>query len=143
MPKQSIKINSALYAGSFNPIHKGHLDIIRKAADLFDHIYVVVSQNPDKPSNDFKTNTAILKEKTKFLDNVKVLENQNMLTAEFAKKLNVKYLVRSARNQTDYAYEIDLASGNKLLNSQLETILIIPDEDYLQYSSALERAKNV
>ncbi|TDV24167.1 phosphopantetheine adenylyltransferase [Mycoplasmopsis mustelae] len=146
MLKQSTKIKKALYAGSFNPVHEGHLDIIHKASSLFDLLYVVISQNPEKNNNDFKRNYNDLIQHTQQYENVIIMINSDKLTAKIAAELEVKYLVRSARNQMDYAFEIDLASGNKILNKDLETILIIPDHAYLKVSSALRRAmkdKNV
>lgn len=135
--------NSAIFPGSFNPFHKGHLNVLMKALKIFDKVYLVISQNENKEANNFKENYFLIKKMIGNLKNVEVLINQNKYTAELAKNLNVNFIIRSARNNLDYEYELDLASGNKLLNHNLETILIIPDQEYKTYSSTLERIKNV
>lgn len=127
----------ALYAGSFNPFHNGHYQILLKALNLFDEVYLLVAQNPNKPKNDIIENINLIKEKTKDLKNLYVLEPyENILTAEVAQKLKITYLIRSARNNLDFQYELELASLNKGFNPTLETIIIIPDEEYVKYSSS-------
>ncbi|WP_322936123.1 pantetheine-phosphate adenylyltransferase [Mycoplasmopsis cynos] len=134
-------LKNALYAGSFNPIHEGHISILKKACEIFNTVYVLVSQNPDKEKNDIIKNINDVIKKTANLKNIKVLTGfQGQLTALVAKQLNIKYLIRSARNNFDYQFEIDLASGNKILNPELETILIIPDNEYLKCSSSLTKS---
>ncbi|MBU4693055.1 pantetheine-phosphate adenylyltransferase [Mycoplasma sp. CSL7491-lung] len=129
--------HKAIYAGSFNPFHKGHKSILIKAAKLFDKVYLVVAQNPDKEKNDIIKNINIIKEEIKNLEKVVVLSGKDQLIANLAKELNVKYLIRSIRNSEDLEYEFDLAAGNKILNKNLETIFILPDEKYKKYSSSL------
>ncbi|ATO31075.1 pantetheine-phosphate adenylyltransferase [Mycoplasmopsis bovirhinis] len=127
----------ALYAGSFNPFHNGHYQILLKALNLFDEVYLLVAQNPNKPKNDIIENINLIKEKTKGLKNLYVLEPyENILTAKVAQKLKITYLIRSARNNLDFQYELELASLNKGFNPTLETIIIIPDEEYVKYSSS-------
>ncbi|SYV96814.1 pantetheine-phosphate adenylyltransferase [Mycoplasmopsis edwardii] len=136
-----IKKKNALYAGSFNPMHEGHLSVLKKACKLFDKVYVLVAQNPEKEKNDIIKNINDVKSKIKDITNAEVLEGcQEMLTANVAKELNIKFLIRSARNNLDYKYELDLASGNKIINNDLETILLIPDDQYLNHSSSLIKA---
>lgn len=136
-----IKKKNALYAGSFNPMHEGHLSVLKKACKLFDKVYVLVAQNPEKEKNDIIKNINDVKSKIKDIKNAEVLEGcQEMLTANVAKELNIKFLIRSARNNLDYKYELDLASGNKIINNDLETILLIPDDQYLNHSSSLIKA---
>ncbi|QNM93864.1 pantetheine-phosphate adenylyltransferase [Mycoplasma sp. Pen4] len=133
---------NALYPGSFNPIHKGHLSIIDKASKLFDTLYVVVSFNPDKNNlEDIEKNYEIVLNLLSDKENIKVIKNKNQLTAELAKELNATYLIRSARNIQDYEYELELAAGNKYLNENLETILIMPDYENIEFSSTLQRHK--
>ncbi|WBP84126.1 pantetheine-phosphate adenylyltransferase [Mycoplasmopsis edwardii] len=136
-----IKKKNALYAGSFNPMHEGHLSVLKKACKLFDKVYVLVAQNPEKEKNDIIKNINDVKSKIKDIKNAEVLEGcQEMLTANVAKELNIEFLIRSARNNSDYKYELDLASGNKIINNDLETILLIPDDQYLNHSSSLIKA---
>ncbi|WP_025755127.1 pantetheine-phosphate adenylyltransferase [Mycoplasmopsis cricetuli] len=137
-----MKSKIAIYPGSFDPIHKGHIEILKKALNLFDKIYVIVSVNPDKlHQNDIQIRYQLVKEKTKQFKNIEILINENELTALVARKLKANFIIRSARNILDYNYEIELAAGNKHLNKNLETILIMPNYQHINYSSTLMRHK--
>ncbi|EGV00176.1 pantetheine-phosphate adenylyltransferase [Mycoplasmopsis columbina] len=133
----------AIYPGSFDPMHEGHLSVIDKALKLFDKLFVIVSINPDK--NNLENIDERYLETKKMLshygDRIDVLINKNNLIGQIAKNLNVNFLVRSARNDTDYKYELELAAGNHEVNNELETILIIPDYKLIEYSSTLLRHK--
>ncbi|WP_027332891.1 pantetheine-phosphate adenylyltransferase [Mycoplasmopsis gallinarum] len=130
----------AIYPGSFDPLHKGHISVIQKALKLFDKLIVVVSINPDKDNLiNIEERYQTIKNQLASFKNVEVLLNRNQLIGELSKDLNVQFLVRSARNQIDYDYELDLASGHHTINPDLETILIIPDYEMLGVSSTLER----
>ncbi|WP_033161390.1 pantetheine-phosphate adenylyltransferase [[Mycoplasma] collis] len=133
----------ALYAGSFAPFHEGHLSILKKALKIFDYVYLVITINPDKEIDfDFNERKKIAQTFIKNLKNVKIIVNSNDLTVNLAKKLNVNWLIRSARNQMDFDYELDLAVSNKLENHEIETILLVPDSENINKSSTLERHKN-
>nr|WP_148207947.1 pantetheine-phosphate adenylyltransferase [Mycoplasma crocodyli] len=138
------KSKKAIYAGSFDPFHKGHLELLKKSLKLFDYVYLVVSINPDKNNalnldRRYK-NVCDIVEKEKLL-NVEVLLNTNDLIANVAKKYGVNFLIRSSRNENDFQYEMELAAGNKHVNNDLETVILIPDYEYIEYSSTLERHK--
>ncbi|VEU65797.1 phosphopantetheine adenylyltransferase [Mesomycoplasma conjunctivae] len=136
------KEKQAIFAGSFDPLHEGHLSIINKALKIFDHLFVVVTINPDKSdASDIEARFLSVKEQLSDFKNVTVIKNSNKLTAELAKELNIKFLVRSARNNLDLNYEMSLAAGNHQLNNDLETILFFPDYELIEYSSTLERHK--
>lgn len=137
-----MKNNIAIYPGSFDPFHEGHKQILKKAIALFEHVYVIVTNNPDKDnqSNIIDRYNFVSQQLQKF-KNVTVLINENELTAVFAKKLKARYIIRSARNIKDFNYEIELAAGNKHLNNHLETILIMPNYKSIKYSSTLIRHK--
>ncbi|EIE42146.1 phosphopantetheine adenylyltransferase [Mycoplasmopsis canis UFG4] len=130
------KVKKAIYPGSFNPFHSGHKEVLKKALKIFDEIYILVAQNPDKEKNDIEQNIKNIKLQINELQNVFIIENhKNKLTANIAKEMNINFLIRSARNNADYSYEFQLASINKSINNKLETILIIPDNQFLKYSS--------
>ncbi|SJZ46348.1 pantetheine-phosphate adenylyltransferase [Mycoplasmopsis verecunda] len=132
----------ALYAGSFDPFHKGHEVIVQKALKLFDELYIVVTWNPDKDNKQqIENNYLALQEFYKDNNVIKVLKNNNKMTADLCKDLNIKWLVRSARNNNDYNYELELACGNKSLNHELETVLILPNCEDINYESRLIRHK--
>lgn len=135
-----MKSKIAIYPGSFDPLHKGHIQILKKALKLFDLIYLVVTNNPDKiEQSNLETRLKFAKEQLKNLPNIIVISNPNKLTAELAKELKANFLIRSARNITDFNYEIELAAGNKKINKNLETILIMPNYRSINYSSTLIR----
>ena len=113
-------MRKAIFAGSFNPIHEGHIDILKKAAGLFDLIYVVVAQNPDKEKVSFevrKANVLAQLQKEKINTKYEVVHlNDGDLIAHLAKDLGVDYLIRSARDGQDYEYEIGMANMNTKYN---------------------------
>lgn len=132
-------MRKAIFAGTFNPIHEGHIDILKKATKLFDHVYVVVAHNPEKEKSDLEKRASIVEmqiEKME-IENIEVLQLESGLLAELAQDLNVKYLVRSARDGKDYDYELLMANQNHRLNYQLETVIIVPHNDKLEIRSSL------
>lgn len=134
----------AIFPGTFNPIHKGHINILKKALNVFDFVYVVISNNPDKEKKiTYQQKMKQVSEALKGFKNIEIIINDKELTGEFAKKINASFLIRSARNDLDFKYEYELAIGNKIVNPSLETILFFPDEDTIGYSSTLERHKKL
>ena len=133
-------MKKAIYPGSFDPIHKGHINIIKKASKLFDELLVVVSNNPEKNNqNDINERLNKVISSIEGLKNVKAISNNKTLTSKLASSLDISFLVRSGRNDIDFKYELELAAANKHLNNNLETIMFFPDLDDVDYSSTLER----
>lgn len=131
---------NALFAGSFDPIHKGHLNIINKEEKMFDTIYVVVSINHDKQYSQAIDELFLrVKQVLKDNDKIIVLKNENKLTALLAQELNINYLIRGIRNNQDLNYEMEIAFANKQLNSSLETVFFIDDYGLTEISSSLKR----
>lgn len=127
----------AIFPGSFDPIHEGHLNIIKKASVLFDKLYIVVTNNIEKTK---QTNIQIRKKQVilacqAFNLNIEILINEKMLTSFFAKQLGVNYIIRGLRNNDDLKYEIELSFANKKLNENLETIFFITYYDINKISS--------
>ena len=131
------KIVKAMFPGTFDPIHKGHIDVIKRCSKMFDKLYVVVSINMYKKAT---TNCKTRLEKVKkevaklHLKNVEVVCNLG-LTVDFAKKHNVKVIVRGIRDEKDAFYEINMAKANHALNKNIETILMLPRQDLVNMSS--------
>lgn len=135
-------MKKAIYPGSFDPFHKGHMSVVEKALKIFDYLLVVVSINPDKENQTpIDQRLKLVKTKLKHFKNVDVTFNSDRFIANIAAENNINFLVRSARNKTDFDYELELAAGNKYLNNRLETILIVPDFELINFSSTLERHK--
>ena len=114
----------AVYPGSFDPISNGHLDIIRRAAKIFDKLYVVVSVNPVK-NYCFTTDERIymLKTATKDLENV-VIESDDGLVLNYAKARNANVIIRGMRNILDYENEISLFQFNHTIDSSIDTFVL-------------------
>lgn len=134
----------ALYAGSFDPITKGHLDIIDRASKVFEEVYVAVMINPKKQVlfSDVERKNMIDKCISKY-NNVKVMIDYG-LAVDLAKKHNIKILIRGIRAISDYEYELQQASVNMLLNSDIETAFFIskPEYSFLSSSVTKELAKH-
>ncbi len=123
----------AVYAGSFDPITFGHQNIIAKAADAFDILYVVVFDNPAKK------HLFSLSERKSLISvesNIQVTSSTGSL-AQFCRVYDVNYLVRGLRNVTDYEYEIQMAAINQDLMPTVDTVFFIPDTEYLHISSSM------
>jgi len=114
----------AVFPGSFDPITKGHQDIIERALPLFDKIIVAIGQNSAKKY------LFTLEQRTEFIkltfnNNPKIeILAYNGLTVNFCKSVNANYIVRGIRNSADYMYENAIAQMNKAMESNIETIYI-------------------
>lgn len=117
-------IRNAIYPGSFDPFTNGHLDIVKKASELFDEVHIVIGVNAKKrrsfPPEMIKT--AI--EETMREQNITncVVSVHDGLIAEFAKKNKIRYMIRGLRNNMDYNYEENMAEVNKLIAPSMEYI---------------------
>ncbi len=114
----------AIYPGSFDPFTNGHLDIVKKAAALFEEVFVVIGINAQKKRTfeSEKMKAAIdaaLRELE--ITNVQVIIYEG-LVAEFAKSHQIKYMIRGLRNNMDYNYEENIAEVNKLINPDMEYV---------------------
>lgn len=134
----------AIYPGSFDPITVGHLDIIKRAANQFDTLYVVIMKNPSKKYTFSEDERKRLIEKcTKNIKNVKVLIGEG-LTIDFAKKIGCTVIVRGIRAVSDYEAELALATSNMMLNNKIDTLFFVsrPELSFLSSSIAKEIASN-
>lgn len=125
----------AVYPGSFDPVSNGHLDIIRRAAKIFDYVYVLISINPQKKYifTPFEK-MELLKEATKDIQNVKV-ESYQGLVLEYAKKRDASVIIRGIRNVLDYQNEITLFQFNYSIDKSIDTFILFPSTDNLFLSS--------
>ena len=130
-------MKTAIYPGSFDPMTYGHLDIIKRAADIFDHLTVAVLNNNVKtPLFSVDERVNILKEATKDLKNVSVESFQGLLI-DYAKEKDIHVSVRGLREITDFEYELQISQTNrKLSNGQLDTIFLTTSLEYSYLSSS-------
>ena len=125
----------ALYPGSFDPITNGHLDVIERAARLFDHVLVAVADNNSKNAL-FSTEerVSLIRQSVTSLPNVKVTSFKGLLV-DFAAASGARVVVRGLRAVTDFEYEFQMALMNKTLRPDLETIFLASREVFTYVSS--------
>lgn len=127
----------ALYPGTFDPITNGHLDIIKRALNIFDHLIVAVACSLDKkPLFSVEERVEMIKELTQKWEQVTV-DYFYGLTVEYAKAHNVCAIIRGLRAVSDFEYEFQLALMNRNLNPDVETVFLIPNERYTYLSSRI------
>ena len=126
----------AVYPGSFDPISNGHLDIIKRSANIFDKVYVLVSVNPNKRYL-FTVDERVymLKEATRELKNV-IVEASDSLVLDYAKKVKASVIIRGLRNFIDYQSEITLFQFNRSIDNSIDTFILFPSTDNLFLSSS-------
>lgn len=132
----------AIYPGTFDPITIGHLDVIRRASKVYDHVVVAVMENKNKTCTFTNTERKELIEKcVKDLDDVEVIIGDG-LTVELAARLNCNVIVRGIRAVSDYESELALATANMKLNDNIETTFFVakPELSFLSSSIAKEIA---
>lgn len=126
-----------IYPGSFDPITKGHLDIIIRASRVVDELVIGVLNNSEKsPLFTADERVKLIQEAVRGLENVRV-EAFNGLTVDFAKKNNARILVRGLRAVTDFEYELQIAQMNHKVNSELDTIFFTTSVEYSYLSSSI------
>lgn len=127
----------AIYPGSFDPTTNGHLDVIARAARIFDHLVVAVLNNSEKSALfSVAERVEMLSESVQHIDNVSVA-TFNGLMVEFARQQQAQAVVRGIRAISDYEYEFQMALMNRRLAPELETVFMMPAEKYSYVSSRL------
>ena len=131
-------MTTAIYPGSFDPLTFGHVDIVERSARLFDHVIVSILTNSEKaPLFSVEERTEIMRQilKPRF-PNVEV-DVFGGLLVDYARQKKAQVIVRGIRAVTDYEYEFQMALMNRRLNSEIETVLMMPAENYSYLSSRL------
>lgn len=132
-------MNIALYAGSFDPFTKGHLDILEQAAQLFDSVTIAVANNSEKQNFlSVEKRMELIKKSTCGLNNVTV-DSYEGLTIEYAKKNGINILIRGVRNSADFEYEYQISNTNRLIFPDIKTVLLTPNPKYSFISSTIVR----
>ncbi len=128
-------MNTAIYPGSFDPVTLGHLNIIRRAATIFDKVVVCVMKNSEKrPMFNIDERMELVRKVTARFGNVEVATT-DMLLAEYAKQYEGAVIVKGLRAVSDFDYEFQIALINKKMNPELETVFLTASEKYTFLSS--------
>ena len=131
------KKRKAIFAGSFDPITNGHLDIICRASNLFDELQIGVLYNPNKKGLfNFDERVELIKSCTKHLTNIKIVRFDGLLV-KYCEDNGISTLIRGVRTGADIEYELQMAHMNRELNPNIETIILPTKPEYSFISSSL------
>ena len=126
-----------VYPGTFDPIHNGHLDIARKAAELFDELILVVAVNQEKsPLFNDKERVELIKESLYDVKNVNV-DTFNGLVVDFVRSTESVAIIRGLRHVSDFEFEFQMAMMNFNLNPNIKSLFMMPDEKYIHLNSTV------
>ncbi|MFU2315366.1 pantetheine-phosphate adenylyltransferase [Rahnella sp. PCH160] len=127
----------AIYPGTFDPLTNGHLDIVTRAALMFDHVILAIAASPSKkPMFTLDERVALATQVTAHLKNVEVIGFSDLM-ANFAKAQGANVLVRGLRAVSDFEYEMQLANMNRHLLPTLESVFMMPSKEWSFISSSL------
>ncbi len=130
---------TAVYPGTFDPLTKGHEDLVRRAAKLFDRVIVGVAQSKaKKPFFTLEERVAMAREVLAEFDNVEVC-GFDCLLMEFLKQQNASIILRGLRAVSDFEYEFQMAGMNRILYPDVETVFLTPAEKYMFISATMVR----
>lgn len=138
MPK-TLSPRVAVYTGTFDPVHHGHLDVIERACKLFDSLIVGVGVNPDKATLfDIDERVDLLKQVTPEYENVEIRKFDG-LTVRFVREAGARIMVRGLRTLSDMEYEFTMSLMNLHLDREIETVFLMANEEFSHVSSSLLR----
>ncbi len=128
---------TAIYPGTFDPVTFGHIDLIKRASKIFDRVIVAVAHNKSKGVLfSVEERVDMLKDAVKGMKNVTV-DDFNGLVVEYARRSGANVMIRGLRMLSDFEYEFQMALTNRKLAGDIETIFMMPHEDYSYISSRL------
>lgn len=128
---------TAIYPGTFDPVTYGHIDLINRAASLFDKVIVAIAINPGKqPLFSLDERVELVQDAVQHLDNVEVCGFEGLLVNE-AMKMGANVIIRGLRAVSDFEYELQLATMNRRMQSKVETLFLTPAENLSFVSSTL------
>jgi pantetheine-phosphate adenylyltransferase len=133
------RVNRAIYPGTFDPITRGHEDLVRRASGMFDEVIVAVADSRGKmPFFDVDERVAMAKETLAQFPNVRV-EGFSGLLMQFLRKQDAKIILRGLRAVSDFEYEFQMAGMNRNLYPDVETLFLTPAEQYMFISATMVR----
>ena len=129
----------AVYPGTFDPLTNGHVNIVQRALNLFDEVIVAVASNPDKrPFLSYEQRVSLAREC--FADEPRVMvDGFDILLTDFLSSKNARVVIRGLRAVSDFEYEFMLAGMNRKLMPKIETIYLMPSDEYMFVSSTFVR----
>ena len=129
----------AVYPGSFDPITNGHLEILKRALNIFDKVIMLVAVNPDKKSR-FSAEERVAMIKEAVNDDRVIVDAYDGLTVEYAKKNGASHLIRGLRAVTDFEYEFSLTSANDFIDASIDTIFLMSkaEKSFINSSMIME-----
>jgi pantetheine-phosphate adenylyltransferase len=128
-----------VYPGTFDPITNGHLDVIKRAKEIFDTVVIGIAVSERKqPMFDIEARVAMTKLATKEFENIKVLSFDGLLV-NFCKEQNIKTIVRGLRAVSDFEYELQMGYANSSLDRNLDTLYLMPSLKNAFISSTIVR----
>ncbi len=131
-------MRKAVYPGTFDPPHLGHMDIVNRALKLFDQVVIAVAKSPRKSLLfDVEERVDMFKKMLDGIQNIEVKAFDGLLV-DFMKKEGIEIIVRGVRLFTDFEYEMQIALNNYKL-AKVETIFLMPSQDYIHISSTIVR----
>ena len=131
-----IFMKRAVYTGSFDPVTNGHMDIIRRASEIFDVLIVSILNNKEKtPLFSVEERVKILEEATKDLPNVQI-DSFSGLLVDYAREKDLHVIVRGLRAITDFEYELQMAQTNHKLEEKIDTVFLTTSLEYAYLSSS-------
>ena len=129
----------AMYPGTFDPVTNGHVDLVRRAAKLFDRVVVAVAASPNKTPM-FTLDERISMARTALADAPNItVDGYGGLTVDYVRQHGLKVIIRGLRAVSDFEYEFQLATMNRHLRSEVETVFLTPAEEYTFVSSTFVR----
>src|ERR1700724_4261982 len=116
----------AVYPGTFDPIHNGHSDVVRRSVQLFDEVIVAVAHNPDKDNALFSPDERVdmIREALHDLEPKARVDKFSGLSVDYAERIGAKVIIRSLRAVTDFDYELQMAHMNKQMKGTIETVFL-------------------
>ena len=132
-------MRTVIYPGTFDPITRGHCDLVERASLLFERVIIAVAESPKKkPLFDMVERVEMAKQATSHLPNVEVQGFSNLL-ADFARDAGAGVILRGLRAVSDFEYEFQLANMNRVLAPNMESLFLTPSEKFSYISSTLVR----
>ena len=123
------RLSIAVYPGTFDPIHNGHVDVIRRSVEIFDEVIVAVAYNPHKDSALFSPDERVelIRETIRDLEPKARVDKFSGLSVDYAERIGARVIIRSLRAVTDFEYELQMTQMNRYMKPNIETIFLFAD----------------